>query len=107
MTYHTNDVPFILTIKTTWEHLSGYCRFFYIFDGSGDLTVEEARIDLLEPVKTTTKTITPQDSRYYSYTENTYEFNIALPNLSEGSHSLIWGFSPFAYVLKQKTGLIR
>jgi hypothetical protein len=93
-TYQTNNVTFNIKIRTNSAFgLSGTYRYFYILDGPANLRVNEARVELLDPVKVT-RTAIPETSTTYSYTDTTYEFSVALSGLADGSHNLIWGEAP-------------
>ena len=94
ITYHTNNVTFNIKIRTNSGFgLTGTYRYFYILDGPANLRVNEARVELLDPVKVT-RTVIPETSTFYSYTDTTYEFSVALTGLADGSHNLIWGEAP-------------
>jgi hypothetical protein len=92
MTYHTNHLLFNLTIRTNWGDLQGSYRYFYVLDGPSEKTLDQVRVELVNPTKVTTKTVN-MGPNIYPFTEYTYEFSFELTGLSDGSHSLIWGIT--------------
>ena len=89
-TYRTTRISLAFTHTTNFKPASW--THFYILDGDGSMRVDDARVDL-KPVKETSRVLSSAKYKY-PWTEYTLEFNISLPNLAEGSHTIIVGYAP-------------
>ena len=93
-TYRTGNILFSLTLKTNDPVFERYKNCFYILDGPGNMRLDQTHIDL-KPNSTSTRLLR-QTLKYATefYTEFTYEYNVQLTNLEEGTHYIIWGLEP-------------